>query len=239
MASGIILSAGVRQNLLSLQATADLMSTTQSRLATGKKVNSALDNPSNFFTSQSLSNRASDLNSLLDSIGQAQSTLKAADQGLTSLTKLVQSAKSIAQQARATTGSSATYDAVDVTSTVGGAETLGAVQGADLSPKAIALSFSADAETAGTTTATASAQGVGLPQGLGPGPRRPAALPPNHPRHHPHLPPRRDRPPPRHDRREHHRQDRRRDHRWPHSQRIRDRRTGRRSSADPYRQDQR
>src|SRR6266581_3294244 len=50
--SGIVLSASVRQNLLSLQSTAELLSTTQSRLATGNKVNSALDNPTNFFTSQ-------------------------------------------------------------------------------------------------------------------------------------------------------------------------------------------
>ena len=100
MASSITLSAGVRQNLLSLQSTASLMGLTQNRLATGKKVNSALDNPTNFFTSQSLGNRASDLNSLLDSIGQAQKTLEAADKGLTSLTKLVESAKSIAKQAR-------------------------------------------------------------------------------------------------------------------------------------------
>src|ERR1043166_5308621 len=99
MASNITLSAGVRQNLLALQNTADLISVTQNRLATGKKVNSALDNPTNFFTSQSLSNRASDLNALLDSIGQAQKTLDAANQGLTSLTKLLESAKSIAKQA--------------------------------------------------------------------------------------------------------------------------------------------
>jgi flagellin len=98
--SDIILSAGVRQNLLSLQDTASLMATTQNRLATGKKVNSALDNPSNFFTSQGLSNRASDLNSLLDAIGQGQQTLQAANTGLTSLTTLVQSAKSIATQAQ-------------------------------------------------------------------------------------------------------------------------------------------
>jgi flagellin len=97
--SNITLSAGVRQNLLSLQNTASLLSTTQGRLATGKKVNSALDNPSSFFTSQSLTNRANDLSSLLDSIGQAQQTLSAADQGITSLTNLVQSAKSIANQA--------------------------------------------------------------------------------------------------------------------------------------------
>jgi len=89
MSSNITLSAGVRQNLLALQNTAALLSQTQARLATGKKVNSALDNPSSFFTSQSLSNRARDLNALLDSIGQAQKTLEAADQGITSLTKLV------------------------------------------------------------------------------------------------------------------------------------------------------
>ena len=96
----VVLSAGVRQNLLSLQNTAELMATTQNRLATGKKVNSALDNPGNFFTSQALSNRASDLNALLDSIGQSQKTLEAADHGITSITKLVESAKSIAKQAR-------------------------------------------------------------------------------------------------------------------------------------------
>src|SRR6185295_5210967 len=156
MASNITLSAGVRQNLLSLQATADLMSSTQNRLATGKKVNSALDNPGNFFTSQSLSDRASDLNSLLDSIGQAQSTLNAANQGLTSLTKLVQSAKSIAQQARQTTQAAASYDAVDVSSSVVGTEALGSIQGADLSPRDIKLAFTAGTETAGTTSGTAS-----------------------------------------------------------------------------------
>ncbi|WP_040622800.1 flagellin N-terminal helical domain-containing protein, partial [Rhodovulum sp. PH10] len=111
MSSGITLSAGVRQNLLSLQNTADMMATTQNRLATGKKVNSALDNPSNFFTSQSLGDRAGDLNSLLDSIGQAVKTLEAANNGITSITKLVQSAKSIAQQARSATAPATTYDA--------------------------------------------------------------------------------------------------------------------------------
>jgi len=118
MASNITLSAGVRQNLLSLQSTALLMSQTQNRLATGKSVNSALDNPANYFTSQSLNNRASDLNSLLDSIGQAQQTLSAADQGLGSLTKLVESAKSIAKQARqAAQPTSNTFGTITVTGT--------------------------------------------------------------------------------------------------------------------------
>src|SRR3981081_719668 len=112
MASDSILSAGVRQNLLSLQNTAALMSITQNRLATGKKVNTALDNPSSFFTSQSLQNRATDLNALLDNIGQAQKTLEAANQGITSLTKLVQSAQSIANQAEQAAAPSTSYSAI-------------------------------------------------------------------------------------------------------------------------------
>jgi flagellin-like hook-associated protein FlgL len=96
--SGIVLSASVRQNLLSLQSTADLLSTTQNRLATGNKVNSALDNPTNFFTAQGLNNRASDITNLLDSIGNGVQVLQAANTGITSLQKLVDTAKSIATQ---------------------------------------------------------------------------------------------------------------------------------------------
>jgi flagellin-like hook-associated protein FlgL len=106
--SGIVLSASVRQNLLSLQSTADLLSTTQNRLATGNKVNSALDNPTNFFTSEGLNNRASDISNLLDSIGNGVQVLQAANTGLTSLQKLVDTAKSIANQVlQTTTGYSA------------------------------------------------------------------------------------------------------------------------------------
>src|SRR5882757_7570701 len=101
--SAIVLSASVRQNLLSLQSTADLLSTTQNRLATGNKVNSALDNPTNFFTAQGLNNRASDINNLLDSIGNGVQVLQAANTGLTSLQKLVDTAKSIANQVLQTT----------------------------------------------------------------------------------------------------------------------------------------
>ena len=118
MSSGITLTAGVRQNLLSLQNTAALMATTQNRLATGKKVNSALDNPTSFFTSQSLSNRASDLNSLLDSIGQAEQTLQAANTGITSLTTLVQSAKSIATQAQQATKGTVNYTNITGTAAI-------------------------------------------------------------------------------------------------------------------------
>jgi flagellin len=105
----ITLSAGVRSNLISLQQTADLMTRTQSRLSTGKKVNSALDNPINFFTSSALSARAGDLSNLLDSVSNATQTLKAADNGITSLTKLVQSAQAIAQQAQGSAATTAKY----------------------------------------------------------------------------------------------------------------------------------
>ena len=101
--SGIVLSASVRQNLLSLQSTADLLATTQNRLATGKKVNTALDNPTNYFTAASLDSRASDINNLLDGIGNGVQVLQAANTGITSLQKLVDTAKSIANQVLQTT----------------------------------------------------------------------------------------------------------------------------------------
>ena len=99
MASNITLSAGVRQNLLSLQNTASLLGSTQNRLATGKKVNSALDNPSNFFTASALQSRAGDLSSLLDSVSNATKTIEAADNGISGLTKLVETAQATARQA--------------------------------------------------------------------------------------------------------------------------------------------
>ena len=96
--TGIVLSASVRQNLLSLQSTASLLATTQNDLATGNKVNSALDNPTNFFTAQGLNNRASDISNLLDGIGNGVQVLQAANTGITSLQSLVASAQSIANQ---------------------------------------------------------------------------------------------------------------------------------------------
>ncbi|HLX18098.1 MAG TPA: flagellin [Bradyrhizobium sp.] len=99
MTENIVLTAAVRQNLLSLQDTAALLSQTQERLATGKKVNSALDNPTNFFTAAGLDARASDISNLLDSIGNGVQVLQAADTGITSLSQLVDTAKSIANQA--------------------------------------------------------------------------------------------------------------------------------------------
>ena len=101
--SDIVLSAGVRSNLLQLQQTSDLITSTQTKLATGKRVNSALDNPINFFTAQGLTVRANDLNSLLDSMSNGINTIQAANNGITAITKLVQSAQSLTTQAQQTT----------------------------------------------------------------------------------------------------------------------------------------
>jgi flagellin-like hook-associated protein FlgL len=118
--SGIVLSAAVRQNLLSLQSTAELLSTTQNRLASGKKVNTALDNPTNFFTAQGLDNRASDINNLLDAIGNGVQVLQAANTGITSLQKLVDTARSIANQVLQTTVGYSPKSTVSSSAALGG-----------------------------------------------------------------------------------------------------------------------
>jgi flagellin-like hook-associated protein FlgL len=117
--SGIVLSASVRQNLLALQSTADLLASTQNALATGKKVSSALDNPTNFFTAQELNNRASDIHNLLDGISNGVQVLQAANSGITSLQSLIDSAKSIANQALQTTIGYSTKS--NVSTTIAGA----------------------------------------------------------------------------------------------------------------------
>ncbi|MCB1508725.1 MAG: flagellar protein, partial [Hyphomicrobiaceae bacterium] len=95
----IMLSKAVRSNLLSLQNTAEMMAKTQERLSTGLKVNSALDDPSAFFTSSSLQSRAGDLSRILDSVSNAVQTIRAADEGISAITKLVESAQATARQA--------------------------------------------------------------------------------------------------------------------------------------------
>jgi flagellin len=159
--SGIVLSASVRQNLLSLQSTADLLSTTQNRLATGNKVNSALDNPTNFFTAQGLNNRASDITNLLDSIGNGVQVLQAANTGITSLQKLVDTAKSLANQVlQAPTGYS-TKANVDVLGTGVGT---GTVTAANINTGKLAgaiLTFKTSTGTLAVTIGSTFATGTG------------------------------------------------------------------------------
>ncbi|MCC6009242.1 MAG: hypothetical protein JJU40_16445 [Rhodobacteraceae bacterium] len=98
--SSITLSAGVRNNLLSLQGTANLLNQTQERLATGLKVNSALDDASAFFTSRGLSARANDLSSITQGMGNAMKTVDAASKGLDAITKNVEGMTGLLRQAR-------------------------------------------------------------------------------------------------------------------------------------------
>jgi flagellin len=127
MASGdILLSAGVRNNLLALQSTADLISRTQTRLATGKKVNSALDDPFAFFTADAFKTRAADLSFLLSNMDIAVKALDAADKGISQIKGLVESAEAAARQAlsseRTTAGLNGTVGSLtsSVTFLVGG-----------------------------------------------------------------------------------------------------------------------
>jgi len=109
----VTLTTGMQQNLVALQNTQTLINQTQQRLSTGKAVNSALDNPIDFFESQSLNNRASDLASYGDGMSNAIQTIQAANQGVTSITSLINAAKGIAASAlnagNSTTASGNTY----------------------------------------------------------------------------------------------------------------------------------
>jgi flagellin len=101
MSNNVVLSSGVRANLLALQQTTDLITTTQERLATGKKVNTALDNPTNFFMANSFQTSVTNLNTLLDQMNLAQRTLDQANNGITEITNLLSTARGTLSQALA------------------------------------------------------------------------------------------------------------------------------------------
>jgi flagellin len=96
----IQLTAGMRQNLASLQNTVSLLNRTEQRLASGNKVNSAIDDPTSYFTAQALNTRASLIDSLKNGMGQAIETVQAANKGITAITSLIAQAKGIAQAAQ-------------------------------------------------------------------------------------------------------------------------------------------
>ena len=110
--SDISLTAGMRNNLLALQKTSQQLSSTQDRLSSGKRVNTALDNPTNFFAAQAHMERASDLNDRKDGMSEAVQTVKNADNGIKAITALIQAAKGLASSAQATndTLSQLTYE---------------------------------------------------------------------------------------------------------------------------------
>ena len=148
------LSAAVRSNLLSLQNTASLLDTTQTRLATGNKVNSALDNPTSYFTASSLNARASDLGNLLDSVGNAVQTIPAANDGITSITKLVESAQATANQAQQT---SATVDSAAVAAIAHADVTSTSFTAASVTTGTFTINGTSIATTAADTAATVAA----------------------------------------------------------------------------------
>ena len=148
----ITLSSAVRNNLLSLQSTASLLGKTQERLSTGLKVNSALDDPSSFFTAAALNNRASDLNRLLDSVGLAVQTIEAADEGITALTDLVETAQASARQALQAPAAVTAGIAASVTGT-GAAVAADAAAVATGSVTNIAADVAATSASSGTTIA--------------------------------------------------------------------------------------
>ena len=98
MAYNITLSSSMRSNLLSLRNIATQMSRTQNILSTGKEVNSAIDNASSYYQARSLTNRAADLNSLLDSMSQGIQTIQAATQGIENGIALLEQVKALANK---------------------------------------------------------------------------------------------------------------------------------------------
>ena len=157
--SGIVLSASVRQNLLALQSTASLLAKTQNNLATGNKVNTALDNPTEFFTAQSLNNRAGDIANLLDGIGNGVQILQAANTGLTSLQALVASAQSIAHQVLQTPTGYTTKS--NVTSTALTGATASNLLGANTSPVSGSVVNNDNTGTAAAITTATILSGTG------------------------------------------------------------------------------
>lgn len=160
MTGDVALTSALRNNLLSLQNTQRQVDSTQFRLSTGKKVNSALDNPLNFFRAQSFSNRASDLSKLLDGINLSVRTIEEADKGITAINKLLDTAESIVDEAKSayngasttvatirgiqSTATTATVDAVTGDTL---ADLVGGIDGFDGAGDSLTITIKADDTT--------------------------------------------------------------------------------------------
>ncbi|MBN9314737.1 MAG: flagellar protein [Devosia sp.] len=150
------LSKAVRSNLLSLQSTAASMAKTQERLATGLKVNTALDNPTNFFTASSLNSRASDMASLLDSMSNGIKTIEAADNGLSSITKTVESMQSTLRQARQDKSFKTQSYAIDSTTIGTSAVKTLSFDGGSVGTSAVSVNLNTTSSAATSASATGS-----------------------------------------------------------------------------------
>ncbi|MGD8263050.1 MAG: hypothetical protein PVJ22_11875, partial [Desulfobacterales bacterium] len=176
MAMNVIqLTSGMRENLFSLQQTSKLMETTQKRLATGREVNSALDDPVNFFAAQGHDQRASDLAGRKDEMSEAIQTVKAANEGIESITELIAAAKSLANsaksadntttQAQLATDFNEIMDQIDFLADDSGYKGINLVNG---SSESLAISFDANGDSTLTLTGFAgSTGGLGLSDAAG------------------------------------------------------------------------
>jgi len=160
----ISLTAGMRSNLIALQGTVDLLNRTQERLSTGKKVNTALDNPLNFFAAKDLNSRASDLAGFKDGMSEAVQTIKAANNGISAIEGLLAQAKALAATAKAGTAGTVTTITIDLASVTAG-QTIsigGTTFTASAGLQSATLEFgsvvSGDTVTIGNTTYTAIGQ---------------------------------------------------------------------------------
>jgi flagellin len=104
----ITLAGGMRGNLVNLQLISALQTRTTERLATGKRVNTAVDDPAAYFAAEAHRSRASDLAARKDAMGEAIQAVQAASQGIDAITKLIEQAKGLTAAARSATGSDLT-----------------------------------------------------------------------------------------------------------------------------------
>lgn len=153
------LSKAVRSNLLSLQSTAASMAKTQNKLATGLKVNSALDNPSNFFTASALNSRAGDMANLMDSMSSGIKTIEAADNGLKSITKTVESMQSTLRQARQDKSFKTESYTVNLGATPAGTEEI-SFSGGSVGSTAVDIALTENTAAAATTSTAAGQTGA-------------------------------------------------------------------------------
>jgi flagellin-like hook-associated protein FlgL len=151
----VAISAGVRNAVNSLSSIGSAAQESQFRLSTGKKVNSAVDNAVNFFTSAALNTRAGQISSLLDGIGAGIKTIQAASKGLDAITKLVQSAQSTIKQAQGDTGS---RPSVTSTASIG---TAASVTATGKTTKEVTLAAQLGGTAADATATVAQQLGIG------------------------------------------------------------------------------
>ncbi|MEM6781705.1 MAG: LamG-like jellyroll fold domain-containing protein, partial [Pseudomonadota bacterium] len=144
-----ILGSTLRNNLLAITRTQRGLDVATLRLATGLKVNSAIDNPQNFFTAQSLDNRAFDLIRLLDKIDLSTKTIEEAIHGTEALSQLLDQADAVVTTTKEELELGLTFP--DLTSVVEEEKTFNPPTLSELITAAAPVAYYRLNETSGTT----------------------------------------------------------------------------------------